>query len=203
MSCCMLPARDNPFAVHRVLQVRYRMDERGWSALIARLEAGGWRGAIIGPHGAGKTTLLEDLADRLAKRDWRVHWVRLSTERRRPTGEFWRSTLLHLGSRDALMIDGAEQLSRWRAWLLARRWRRVGAVIITSHRPGRLPTVHRCVASPELLGWLVERLGERVGPQEAQALFERHRGNLRDALRELYDRYSRSATQVTSAAAVA
>src|SRR5688500_16201828 len=76
-----LRARDNPFAVHRVLAERYRLDEAGWTRLEARLAALDNRGAIVGPHGSGKTTLLEDLADRLERRGERVVMLRFdSTE---------------------------------------------------------------------------------------------------------------------------
>jgi len=183
----MLPARDNPFAVHRVLRQRYRLDESGWAALLARLDAQGGRGAIVGPHGSGKTTLLEDLAPRLESRGWRVHVLRISAEERVIPQAFLRQMAPSLGARDALLIDGAEQpgLAAW--WSLCLRARRAGALVATVHRPGRLPLLHCCVTSPELLRALVVALGETLGPAEAVALHARHRGNLREALRELYD----------------
>ena len=79
----MRRARDNPFAVHRVLRERYRLSAVEWQELIARLARLGWRGAIVGPHGSGKTTLLEDLAGRLEGQGWRTHWLRFNAGQRR------------------------------------------------------------------------------------------------------------------------
>jgi len=179
----VLPARDNPFAVHRVLRERYRLDGAGWAALLARLEAQRWRGAIVGPHGAGKTTLLEDLAVRLEAGGRRVRWVRLNSENRCVP----RGRLVGLEARDLVLLDGAEQLG-WVRWRLL-RWqvRRAAGLIITTHRAGRLPTVQRCGANPELLRELVSALGVTLGVDEATGLYARHRGNIREALRELYD----------------
>jgi hypothetical protein len=49
-------ARDNPFAVRRVLKLRYRLSESGWDELLARLERLDHRAAIVGAEGSGKTT---------------------------------------------------------------------------------------------------------------------------------------------------
>lgn len=115
----MVAARDNPFAVHRVLAQRYRFDAAAWGNFLARLEKLGWRGALVGPQGSGKTTLLEDLA--------------------------------------------------------------------AQHGEGRLPLLHRCETSPVLLGELVRSLSVTLSLADAVALHARHGGNLRAALRELYD----------------
>ena len=190
----MRPARDNPFAVHRVRRERYRLDDAGWTALLARLESAGWRGAIVGPHGSGKTTLIEDLVARLEVRGWVARWVRLSSEERRVP----RGSLVDLGARDIVLVDGAEQLNgvRWR--LLRWRARRAAGLIITTHHDGRLPTLLRCATSPGLLCELVAVLGVDLAPAEAEALHARHCGNLREALRELYDAHA--ARGVTSSA---
>jgi hypothetical protein len=184
----MRPARDNPFATHRVLREHYRLDEAGWAALLAQLESLGRRGAINGPHGAGKTTLLEDLAVRLEARGWRVTLLRLSEETPRIPGGWLRSRSTHLDRDDFLLVDGAEQLPPWSWWLYRWHARRAGGLVVTTHRPGRLPTLHQCVTTPELLGELAGALGGRVTDDDARELHARHRGNLRDALRELYDR---------------
>lgn len=183
----MLAARDNPFAVHRVLRVRTRLDDAGWAALLARLAAHRWRGAIVGPHGSGKTTLLEDLGARLGADGWCIHWIRLSAEARSMPAGFLRAKAAALGPRDALLIDGAEQLGVAAWWALCLRVRRVGALIATTHRGGRLPTVQRCATSAELLRQLVAELGETIHAAEAAVLHARHCGNIREALRELYD----------------
>jgi len=177
-------ARDNPFAVHRVLRERYRLSAPEWDALMARLERIGRRGAIVGTHGSGKTTLLEDLAGRLELRGWRIHFLRFNADQHR----------LALGSRwdagDFVLCDGVEQLSflDWRR--LARRAGRAGGLVVTTHRAGRLPVLRRCETSPALLQSLAASLGEPLSTRECGELHARHRGNLRAALGQLYDRWA-------------
>jgi hypothetical protein len=195
-----LKARDNPFRVARVLSaIRYEVpagsddeDRAGAVSLLLRLEALRYRAAIVGPHGSGKTTLLEDLAGVLAERGFRITHVRLDTDGPRLPRE-WRSTARLLDGSDIVCLDGAEQLGpiawqrfRWRA-------RRAGGLIVTTHSHGRLTTLIECTTSVSLLHRIIERLapnGLAAAAPPAAELFARHRGNLRDALRELYDIYA-------------
>ena len=181
-------ARDNPFAADRVLSIRYELPEGQGGRLLARLERLHYRAAIVGSRGTGKTTLLEDLETPLVRLGFRVTHLRLDAGHRR----FPRTCLAAtLGARDLVCLDGAEQLGRVR-WMRFRwRTRRAGGVLITSHRPGLLPTLIECATSPELLDGIVSRLAPRTGAAPVPAdLFARHHGNLRDALRELYDVYA-------------
>lgn len=186
-----MKARDNPFAVDRVLRIRYEFADDSLEELLARLQQQGGRGAIVGPHGSGKTTLLEDLAARLEAQGQRVHLLRLSAERRSIPRETIRSLGAELGTRDAVLCDGAEQLGTL-AWRQLRfRVRKAGMLTATTHRAGRLPTLLETRTTPELLESIVRRLlAEPVTPLpfSIPELFLRHDGNLRDALRELYDR---------------
>lgn len=186
-------ARDNPFAVSRVLRVRYRLSGTTWSELMDRLWRGDGRGAIVGPKGSGKTTLLEDAAVRLEALGFRLHWIRLSEDRRRlPEG--WSGDLAgRLAGDDFVLLDGAEQL-RSRAWRrFVGQCRDAGGVLITCHRAGRLPMLHECRTDEDLLSDIAATLlGERDHPAmpDVGVLFERHGGNVREALRELYDRWA-------------
>ena len=183
-------ARDNPFAVDRVLKIRYRFEEDSIDTLLGRLKSLHWRGAIVGPEGTGKTTLVEDIADRLAGDGWQIRGARLSQEQPRFERKWLRRFLESLGPRDLIVFDGAEQLSD-RAW---RRFqagsREAGGLLITSHRAGLLPTLYRSRTS---LAILSEILGELVPTapsslyDEATRLFDVHHGNIRDVLRSLYD----------------
>jgi hypothetical protein len=186
----MQRARDNPFATDRVLRQRYRLDASGWALLMARLRTLRHHGAIVGAHGAGKTTLLEDLAERLAANGWRITQARLTVESPALGLSISTRRLAALEPADLLLIDGAEQLSALR-WVWVRfRARHAGGIIITTHTAGRLPTLWRCRTSPELLCDLSGSLGVKLAPRDAADLFDRHRGNLRNALRELYDRHA-------------
>jgi hypothetical protein len=186
-------ARDNPFRTECVLRVRYRLASGTWDGLLDRLDALGRRAAIVGPQGSGKTTLLEDLAPRLRARGFEARDVRLDTEMPRFEPGFLDRFFASLGPRDVILFDGAEQLG-WFAWSrFERRSRAAAGLVVTGHRPGLLPTLIDTSTTPELLDDLVEEiLGERSPEVRSRtpALFEKHGGNLREALRELYDHFA-------------
>lgn len=186
----MTPARLNPFSTDRVLRERYRLSEDGWRLLLDRLRNQGGRGALVGAKGSGKTTLLEDLAGCLARQGFALSFVRLNAAERRVPDTAHHAFRAGLTGRDAVLLDGAEQLS-WFSWLRFRRaTRRAGVIVVTSHRGGRLPLLHRCQTTPALLRELCGSLQIEISQDEAVRLHRRHAGNLREALRELYDRWS-------------
>jgi len=133
--------------------ISYRLSATGWEDLIGRLAALRFRAALVGLHGRGKTTLLEELARRLAQRGFRIRTILLHEGDRR-LSPVHRKTLfrgLTIKDKDLLFVDGAEQLSRL-SWLeILVRSRAAGGLVITSHRPGLLPTLHECRTSPDLL----------------------------------------------------
>jgi len=185
-------ARDNPFRSELVLTLRFRLGG-SWDALLARFEGLGRRGAIVGPHGSGKTTLLEDLAPRFREAGFTLRPLRLDTETPRFEPGFLDRFFASLGPRDLLLFDGAEQLGALAWHHFERRSRAAAGLLVTTHRPGRLPTLIETSTTPELLETLVAQiLGDAASELRPgmSALFERHRGNLREALRELYDRYA-------------
>jgi hypothetical protein len=200
-------ACDNPFRVQRLARLSYRLDGMTWEALVARWDALGRRGALVGPEGRGKSTLLAELGERLVERDGvRLRAVVLRRgERRLPRAE--RARLLDAaGPRDLLLIDGAQELAagEWRR--LRDAGRAAGGLLITSHRAGLLPTLHECRTTPALLDDLLAELlgGEPdaeavVSAAAAATLFSRHRGNLRDALLAAYDLCARGQGVVSAA----
>lgn len=154
--------------------------------LDARLVELGFRGAIVGPHGSGKTTLLNDLEHRLSRCGHRVVRFMLTDEIRRIPDSFY--TICNLGC--TVFLDGAEQLlpRDWRAFL--RRTDGCRGLIVTSHRPGLLPTLVECSTSPELLDQL---LNDLLTPEVRDGLgdlplrsWRNGRGNLHLVLSELY-----------------
>ena len=188
-------ARDNPFAVQRVHAIRYRLAGVTWEGLLERLAALGFRAALVGPHGHGKTTLLEDLGARLSGRGFRVRTVTLHEEDRQLDGARRKALFHDLSPSDVLLLDGAEQLGRLSWFEVRARTRAAGGLVVTSHHPGLLPTLHECRTTPGLLAEIVGELaGEGV---ETGELFSRHGGNVRDALRELYDLWSTGAAART------
>ena len=182
-------AKNNPFSVERIRAIRYRFLSGSWAEFLTLLEANRYRGAIVGPEGSGKTTLLEDLAPVLASKGLHPRVVRLSRGREIDTRELFE--WLGVPRKDQVMlVDGAEQLGLWSWWLLTRRCRRAGGLIVTSHRLGRLTTLVRCSTTLDLLGEIVTELADdaTVPRAEVQRLYIECRGNLRDALRAMYDR---------------
>jgi hypothetical protein len=183
-------ARENPFSVSRVLAVRYRFLEGGWEDLFARLHALEGRGAIVGPEGSGKTTLLEDLSKHIERQGWSVHFVTLSAGKKSLSPLQQRAALEVASSGGFLLFDGADALAP-RAWrVLLRQGGEAGRFVVTAHAEGLLPTLWRTRTSPDLLAETVQALtgaGPEVFGRPAEDLFRSHAGNLREALRELYD----------------
>lgn len=160
------------------------------------------RGAILGPHGSGKTTLLGELHAHLMVQGWRVHARRFNTEWRAARGcaageaAYGWPLPQGLGARDVLLIDGAEQLG-WREWRrMLRAARGAGGLVITAHGGRRLPLLHRCATDAALLADLVAELHPEAAhdPTRIEQLFARHRGDIRAALRQLYDETARNSS---------
>jgi len=150
----------------------------------------GGRSAIIGPKGSGKTTLLEELTSVLPGEPV---LLRIEGGCRHP----WRTARDHLprpvSPDHSVLIDGAEQLGPlgWRLLLRATRPARI--LVATLHRPGLLPTLIKCRPDHNLLCELVEELmpvDSRELTPDLEELFQRHGGNIRSCLRELYDVYA-------------
>jgi ABC-type branched-subunit amino acid transport system ATPase component len=180
----MRPA-DNPFASRRIDGLHYRFRRGDINDIKAALARHGNRGAIVGPHGRGKTTLLDALAGHL---EGEIIRVSLRSDTRRPLSQALASLPAAVRDIHAVLLDGAEQLGRWSWRRVHHRIRKAGAIIITSHRPGRLPTIHRCTTDPALLAELVAELApEMVGAVDLEDLFRRHGGNIRLCFRDLYD----------------
>lgn len=184
-------ARDNPFRTECVDRLEFHLPGQfTWDTLLARLGNVSWCGAIVGPHGSGKTTLIEQLAPRIEERGFRPRLYRLDAASKMSDKEALVAAVRELSAPDLLLLDGAEQLST-RQWLPLRvAAETLAGFVITVHRSSRLPTLVETETSAALLNDLVEELAEfRLPPMEATAIFTRHRGNIRDCLRELYDRW--------------
>jgi hypothetical protein len=147
-----------------------------------------YRCAIVGPEGRGKTTLLEDVGVRLrSERGLCVKWLRLTRAEPAFDRRWLRTFFAGVTRRDVLLFDGAEQMGRLAWWAFLRKARRARGLVITSHRPGLLPTLVECETSPELLEAIVRELVGDTERLPVRELFNRYDGNVREALRHLYD----------------
>jgi len=162
-----------------------------WDALLRRLEELKWCASLVGGNGTGKTTLLEQLMPRLEARGFKPVVFRLQTESGMRAKDLLPDKLREIKKPGFILLDGAEQLST-RQWLPIRGAASEAAgFIVTVHRTSRLPVALELETSPKLLKGLVESLtGGALPDGEAETLFQRHRGNLRECLRELYDRWA-------------
>lgn len=194
-------ARDNPFRTESILRVRYRLPGIEWDQLLGRCEQLQYRAALVGACGSGKTTLLEDLEPKLRAKGFET--VRLRLNQQSSLHERW--SLSKTTSRQFLLFDGTEQLN-WVAWQFFKwRTRRAAGLIITTHKPGRLPTLWNCKTSARLLSDIMAEVlaGSRFTPPADPAhLFLKHKGNLREALRECYDLVARGERDESTASVV-
>jgi len=177
---------DNPFASSRIDMLDYRFPACTIDDLVTGLSHSHHRGAIVGPHGSGKTTLLENIGARL---EGEIVWIRLNAEDRTPGAKARAHLPEILERRHVVLVDGAEQFGGWAWWRFHRRIRTAGAIIITSHRSGRLPTIYECATDVGLLAELVKQLAPQMADSiDFDEVFDRHDGNIRLCFRELYDR---------------
>lgn len=185
-----MKARDNPFRSEAVERIAFRLEGATWLELLEQLRRLNYRASLVGPHGSGKTTLLEELGRRLAEQGFRIRHARLSEEHPRLSAAQSARLFKGLSREHLILLDGAEQLSwlEWRRFL--RRCRGAGGLIITTHKPGRLPVLYECRTSARLLEEILSGIcPQSVAPRfpSAETLFERSRGNICEALRACYD----------------
>lgn len=186
-----MKARENPFRSDRVESVAYRFQGTTRAEVMSRLDELSCRCAIVGPHGSGKTTLLEEIGILLLASGCCVKALTLTHENPAFPAGFLKYFYEGLDAGDVLLFDGADLMSH-RDWL---RFRRTVAscagLVITSHHPGLLPTLLECRTTPELLEEVVtELVGSDAATLPLRQLYEKHLGNFRDVLRELYELYA-------------
>ena len=165
----------------------------------------GYQAQIVGDHGTGKTTFLIEFMPYLESEKHTVHHFTLHDGRRTLPWEFWeRQNLLVAQFLDAAMekppivvVDGYEQLSLSQKIRLRRACRQGrSGLLITTHVPAwRLPVLLRTETTDatlqHILGHLFRDLPDIEPPDKSlcRALLDRHQGNLRNVLFDLYDHY--------------
>jgi len=187
-------AHDNPFATERLERIRYRFTGGSLDELLTRLETMGYRAEIVGPEGSGKTTLLEDLRQALQGKGLQTRLLFVNDASPLPEAEC-RRFLSELTPQELVLLDSADAIHR-SSWSLFRRHTitHAAGLIVTSRRPGLLPTLIECATTPALLKEIVADLAPQsstISPGLLDDLHARHKGNLRACLRDLYDLHAR------------
>lgn len=162
-------------------------------AVLERLDRIGGRGAILGPHGSGKSTLLAHLREATTARGRTVRDVRLRSWRDAPAAV---AAVTRVPRGGLVCLDGWECLGPVAHWVIRTwAWLRGSRLVVTCHRVTWLPVLVRCRPSPAVLEALVrqlpgsaEWLGDSLTTADIRAAFDRHGGDLREALFDLYDR---------------
>ncbi|GAB6167293.1 hypothetical protein JCM19992_32930 [Thermostilla marina] len=160
--------------------------------LIERFFALRCRGSIVGPHGTGKSAFTGEFARRLTERHKSVVFIELHQAANRLP----RRTFAKAVPGAVMVVDGFEQLSAvlrrsLRVWT---RMRRCG-LFVTGHRPLGLPVLYRTRPDREQARRIVAHLQQSheapnlIEPADVDAAFDRHGGNLREIMFDLYDLY--------------
>ena len=153
--------------------------------LVERLRQNGWWGEILGVHGSGKSALLAAMIPCIERAGRDALLVELHDGQRRLP--FKIDDDFSPGLSTIVIVDGYEQLNRWRRWRLMRLCRRHGSgLLVTAHASVGLPRLHETVATGELAEKIVATLlAGRTLPLAvadlAECLARRH-GNLRETL---------------------
>jgi hypothetical protein len=180
-------AHQNPFRTSRLLALPPHWDEgEGPATLLARWQAAGRRGALVGPHGTGKTVRLRALAAHLAEEEGRrIIWVQWHDDGTTTPGD-WHSALAGADADAVLCLDGSENLGLLASYLLSRYTRLAGGVLATRHRASLfLPTLARHRPDAEVFTAQAALLLPGI-EREAREAFSASRGNAHQAFRHLY-----------------
>ena len=187
----LLPARENPLAVVRTSSVAFRFADHDWEYHFQRLRDLGFRAAIVGKQGSGKSTLLAEMRDQLEQRGVDSHYVFLPQDR--GVHEVMLSVAFECSRAGCvLLVDGIERLGFFNRRDLLKRTRDMAGLVVTKHHRCKLPTWIKTETNPELLTDVLVDL-DLGHPQiilAGQVAFEKHDGNIRDALRDLYDQFA-------------
>ena len=202
-----------PFFAGDYVISRHEYEDRFYDDLYDSLQKTAYRSQVVGSHGTGKTTFLISFVRFLERQDHIVIHFTLHDGQRTITRKFWEWHNILVaqyksGDIDNVpiaVIDGYEQLSleqKIRLRMSCRK-KRCG-LLITTHTPAwNLPVLLRTEPTYQTLQSIVRHLFRDVTDVEppdhllCSSLFDRHQGNIRNVLFDLYDQYEEAASDKT------
>ena len=139
----------------------------------------------------GQRVPMTDLIPKLEARGFQPVIFRLNAESSMREKDRLPDQLREVVAPGFILLDGAEQLST-RHWLSVRgAAAKAAGFIVTVHRSSRLPVALELESNVKVFESLVTELcGGKLPGEEAYNIFLRHRGNVRECFRELYDRWN-------------
>lgn len=183
----MLPAHQNPLRMELIAAVPFRFRHGDWPTNLGWLKRLNYRAAIVGPKGSGKTTLLAELAERLDN----SLYLNLPHEKQ-PHAAMLADARAGTQAGKIILVDGIERLSWLQRQTLYFGTAGKAGLVVVVHRKCRLPTWITCRTDEQLLTHVLKQLGLDKPEVHAAALkaFHLTRGNIRDALRLVYDQFA-------------
>ncbi|MEL7496952.1 MAG: hypothetical protein AAFN77_05040 [Planctomycetota bacterium] len=180
-------ADKNPLRMERIEQVPFRFDRGNWDSNLEFLRQLNFRAAIVGRKGSGKTTLLAELSRRLPN----SHYLNLPHQRHQHAALLAAADAA-VQTGQILLVDGIERIRWWQRERLYFSTAGRSGLVVVVHRRCRLPTWIECRTDEELMHAVVLDLGldEPAIQAAAMVAFRRSRGNIRDALRLMYDQFA-------------
>lgn len=188
-----MKAKDNPYRVERIHSLPFLFTDQDFAQFYQVVKDHNFRGAIVGPHGSGKTTLVENLIKEFQSRRIPVTHCRLQDDGKSANESRLRKWIDQASFSSILILDSAGLLGWWRWRSLFKESAKYKGLIITTHHPGRLITLIKTKPTFETLLSVIAHL-ELIDPPSKSYLidlFKKHRGNIRECLRELYDEFAR------------
>lgn len=151
-----------------------------------RIREAGFLGQIVGPHGAGKTALLHRIVDLMNSDGINSNWQTIRPGMRVVPASLSRETVT--------CLEGAELLPKWNLWRILWRVRRGSRVIFTTHQAlTKVPVVAtlqpRLDVAQRIVTTLLVGREPVIDEDDVRATYQKHGGNLREMLLDLYDVY--------------
>ena len=183
-------ARENPFRLDKIRRLDFRLNGYTWDSLWDKLSEMNFRAAIVGGHGSGKTTLLEKLQPKITAKGYKTKMAFANQDKPYLRSDL-KMILADMDNWDICLLDGADHLPAFSFRSLKQAFIKADkGLIITVHKPSKLPTLIKCSPDLELFKDIIsELLRDHPLPtdQEISLIYNCHRGNLREALWDMYD----------------